>query len=149
MYAMEHLTFLLLFLLIMFSGKSQAVIYYVRPTEPSNSSCPLDFPCQTLEHYLCNGDRYLSSDKVNVTMMLLHGKHILCDKYTNCKGVRPDDGYFIYNLEVFEMIGIEPAHSVIVYLSKSIGLVNITTSTLRLCPFPTLQIQRIAMQEEH
>ena len=124
---MKHL--LLLFILMTFPGVSQAVIYYVRPTEPFNSSCPAGFPCQTLEYYLCNGDRYLSSDKVNVTMILLHGKHVLSDNYTNCKrGLVPDDGYFIYDLEVFEMIGMEPTHDVSIYLSVGIWLVNITKS---------------------
>ena len=85
MHAMKHLSFLLIYFLITFPGTSQAVNYYVRPTEPTNSSCPTDLPYKTLEHYLCNGDRYLSSDKINVTMILLHGQHVLSDNYTKCK----------------------------------------------------------------
>ena len=111
-------------------------MYYVKPTEPSNSSCPADILCQTLEHYLCNGERYLSSDKINVTMILLHGKHVLSTRYTNCKGeLFPDNGYFVHDLETFEMIGIEPAYNVMVYLSTSMWLVNVTISHFKTLSF--------------
>ena len=46
---------------------------YVKPTDPPNSNCPGQ-PCQmlVLVYYFRNEVEYLSSDKVNVTMLLLH-----------------------------------------------------------------------------
>ena len=102
---------------ILISVPGEAVIYYVTPTEPPNSDCPGE-PCQTLDYYFSHGDRYLSSEKINVTMILLHGKHNLNNHLI----------IYIQNLETFEMIGMEPAHDVVVQLSIPIELRNVTTS---------------------
>ena len=106
------------FILIPVPG--EAVIYYVTPTEPPISDCPGE-PCQTLDYYFSHGDRYFSSDKINVTMILLHGKHTL------------NNGHKVRDLETFEMIGVEPAHEVVVYLSTVTEwqLINITTTCIR------------------
>ena len=106
--------------LILIPVPGEAVIYYVTPTEPPISDCPGE-PCQTLDYYFSHGDRYFSSDKINVTMILLHGKHTL------------NNGHKVRDLETFEMIGVEPAHEVVVYLSTVTEwqLINITTTCIR------------------
>ena len=111
------LLFMLLRHFILIPTPCEAVVYYVKPTEPPNSDC-LGQPCQTLDYYFHNKDKHLSSDKVNVTMLLLHGEHKLTDG-EECS---------IEDLETFEMTGIEAAHQVVVYLpsiSDSIQLKNV------------------------
>ena len=95
---------------------SETVVYYVTPTKPLNSDCPGE-PCQTLDYCFSHGDRYFTSEKImiNVTMILLYGKHVLNNDY-------------VRDLETFEMIEMEPAHDVVVYLSNGINLANVTTT---------------------
>ena len=50
-----------------------ATEYYVRPTEPTNTSCPGQ-PCLTLNQYINNSSHYLQS---NVVVTFLPGKHVL------------------------------------------------------------------------
>ena len=114
---------LLSFLSLLFVGfvltsvPVEAVVYYVTPTKPPNSDCPGE-PCQTLDYYFSHGDKYFSSDKINVTMILLHGKHKL--------SYRP----WVKDLETFEMIGMEPAHDVVVYVYSILRLEKIRTTCL-------------------
>lgn len=68
-------------------------------------------------------------------MILLHGEHVLSDSYTKCKEPLPDNGYFIYDLETFEMIGTEPAHNVVVILSVGVHLMNISMSHFKSISF--------------
>ena len=107
-------------------------MYYVLPTESPNSGCP-GLPCEILDYYFCNGDRYFNSEKINVT---LHGKHTVSGNYTDCGSLAPNLGYYtIYDLEKFEMIGTEPAHEVVVYLSTGIWLTNVTLSNFEMLTF--------------
>ena len=68
-------------------------------------------------------------------MILLHGEHVLSDSYTKCEEPLPDNGYFIYDLETFEMIGTEPAHNVVVILSVGVHLMNIFMSHFKSISF--------------
>ena len=118
------LPFPLLLLLLLLTGGlsthggSKAVVYYVMPTVPHSSDCPGE-PCKPLDYYFCKGDTYFSSSKMNVTLMLMRGKHI----YTGCNGMYVS----IDELETFEMIGVAPANEVIVFLRTSIQI-NIAAS---------------------
>ena len=115
------LSFLLLLLggFTLFPVPGEAFVYYATPTEPPNSGCPGE-PCQTLDYYFSHGDRYFSSDKINVTMILLHGKHTL----SNGHGCESNDNYyFVQDLETFEVIGMEPC-----CVPTGICLENVTVS---------------------
>ena len=104
---------------ILIPAPGVGVIYYVTPTEQPISDCPGE-PCKTLDYYFCNGGRYFSSDKVNVTMMLTRGKHIYTgynETYTS-----------IDVLETFEMIGMVAAEVTVIHLYAGIELQNVTTS---------------------
>ena len=48
-------------------------IYYVTPTEPTNTSCPAQ-PCHTLNHYTNHSDRYFKS---NTVFTFLPGTHLM------------------------------------------------------------------------
>ena len=98
----------------MISVPSEAVVYYVTPTEPPNSDCPGD-PCQTLDYYFSHGDRYFNSDKHSISMIFMHGNHRRLKNAT------------VKDLETFEMIGMEPTYDVVVQFSNVIQLTNITT----------------------
>ena len=50
-----------------------ATEYYVRPTEPTNTSCPGQ-PCLTLNQYINNSSHYIQS---NVVFTFLPGKHVI------------------------------------------------------------------------
>ena len=116
----------------------EAAVYYVTPTEPPNpAACPQDQPCQTLDHYFSHKEEYFNSSKVNnVTMLLLDGEHVLSGNNVELVDVSWIDldgneeitvyGYAIRDLETFEMIGLKPAHDVVVQLFASIILMNIT-----------------------
>ena len=107
----QFFSLLLLGGFILISVPCEGVVYHVRPTaSPSNDNLG-----ETLDYYFSHGDRYFSTSKVKVTMILLHGKHTLSNSHS------------IKDLEMFEMIGMEPAHDVIVQLSATIELINITT----------------------
>ena len=106
---------------------SEAITYYVSPTEPPNSDCPGE-PCQTLNYYFSHGDRYFSSDKVIVTMIFLHGEHALNKDHNSSFDDLSDNTYFVDDLERFEMIGMELAHEIVVHLSTHIWLRNVTTT---------------------
>ena len=76
------LSFLLVLILCPIPGET--AVYYVTPTESPTVSlqneCPGE-PCHTLDYYFCvHREVYFNSTQVNVTMMLLQGKH----NYTNC-----------------------------------------------------------------
>ena len=100
-----------LIIIALFVVATDAIVYYVTPTEPPNLDCPGQ-PCQTMEHYFKNGDRYFNRNKINVTMKFLHGKHTL---NTN--------QYYVEGLNRFEMIGTKPARD-IAYIS---AIVNFTS----------------------
>ena len=114
--------------LISVPGEAVNNVYYVTPTEPPNSDCPGE-PCQKLVHYFSHGDRYFSSNNINVTMILLHGKHALKSRRFH---IIP---YEVKDLEIFEMIGMEPAHDVVVHLFNNIQLINITTAYIETLTF--------------
>lgn len=127
----QILSFVLLFLIleqfILISVPCEAVVYYVKPTDPPNSTCPGQ-PCQTLDFYFRNRDEYLNSDVVNVTMLLLHGSHTLTvstDSSNNFTFMK------IKELENFEMIGMEPAYEVVLNLDDElITFENVTNTYL-------------------
>ena len=111
---------------------SKAVVYYVTPTEPPNHDCPGQ-PCQTLDHYFSNKEEYFNRNKVNVTMHLLSGEHILSRNHSESKDTdnclySGGPAQIIKDLEMFEMIGLESAHNVVVQLLAEILLMNITKS---------------------
>ena len=110
---------------------SEAVVYYVTPTEPPNPDCPGQ-PCQTLNYYFSHKEEYFNSSKINVTMLVLNGQHILSRNHTECTDndclSRTICGHLIKDLEIFEMIGLESACDVVVQLYTSIFLTNITKS---------------------
>ena len=117
---------------------SEAVVYYITPTEPPNpAACPQGQQCQTLNHYFSRKEEYFNSSKVNnITMLLLGGEHVLSGNHAELVtvpwissiGNSKDDvyGYAIRDLETFEMIGLKPAHDIVVQLFASIILMNIT-----------------------
>ena len=119
------------FNLLSLPGTGEAVIYYVTPTEPPNPGC-LGEPCQTLDYYFShNHQRSYFCNQINITMKFMKGEHTLKNHtYVDCRGINDIIPYscFIEDLEIFEMIGMEPAHGVIVYLQTSINLINITVS---------------------
>ena len=101
----------------------EAVVYYVSPTEPPNSNCPGQ-PCHTLENYSCQGESYFSSEKVNVTLILMQGNHTL----KNC-------GIDIKHLETCKIMGVGSACEVIVHTFQDIwffGTINIYIENLAL-----------------
>ena len=49
-----------------------ATEYYVRPTEPTNISCPAGQSCLTLNHYTSDSDHYFKS---NTVFKFLPGTH--------------------------------------------------------------------------
>ena len=117
----------------------EAVVYYVTPTEPPNTACPQDQPCQTLDHYFSRKEEYFNSSKVNnTTMLLLGGEHVLSGNNAEFVNVSwPIDlsghteielcyGHAIKDLETFEMIGLKTAEDVVVQLFIDIILMNIT-----------------------
>ena len=121
------------FILVSLPGSSEAVVYYVIPSEPPNPDldCSSRQPCQTLDYYFTHQQNYFCN-QLNVTMKLMKGEHTLQKRqYMDCRrenyGV---SGLFIEDLEMFEMVGLEPgtAYSVIVYLQTDINLINISVS---------------------
>ena len=115
----------------------EAVVYYVTPTsaEPPSADCPQDgkHDCQTLDHYFSHKEEYFNSSKVNVTMLLLAGEHVLSEDHTECVSVSGSQyaqricGLVISNLETFEMIGLEQAaYNYVVQLSTNLILKDIT-----------------------
>ena len=112
---------------------SETVVYYVTPTAPPNLDCPGQ-PCQTLDYYFSHNEEYFNSNKINITMLLMGGEHILSWNHSewvqvdkeNCE-YRTYANIIIQDLEMFEMIGLESAHDVVVQLFTNINLlVNIT-----------------------
>ena len=68
---------------------------------------------------------WTNSTQVNVTMILLQGKH----NYTACSNCdSPTPGKSIKDMEIFEMIGNGSAAEVVVYLTTTLNLVNVTRS---------------------
>ena len=63
----------LLLLLATVISQCGATEYYVRPTEPTNTSCPGQ-PCLTLNQYIENSSSYILS---NVMFKFLPGKHVI------------------------------------------------------------------------
>ena len=61
----------LLILLVQVLSLCGATEYYVRPTEPTNTSCPAQ-PCLTLSQYISDSDRYFKS---NTMFKFLPGTH--------------------------------------------------------------------------
>ena len=90
-----------------------------------------------VKHWITR-EEYLSSDKVNVTMLLLHGWHTLTVS-TDIWG----NFFDIKDLEKFEMIGMEPAHEVVLYLAASISLrfENVFITYLGSLTFKSNQLQ--------
>ena len=52
----------------------EAAVYYVKPTQPHNVTCPSDHPCLTLDEYAVNSKRYFTSNRV---FLFLSGHHTL------------------------------------------------------------------------
>ena len=75
-------------------------------------------------YYFCvHREVYFNSTQVNVTMILLQGKH----NYTNCGNcITGPPGKSIKDMEIFEMTGNGSAAEVVVYLTSSLHLVNVT-----------------------
>ena len=61
----------MLILLIPVLSLCGATEYYVRPTEPTNTSCPAQ-PCLTLNQYINDSDHYF---QFNTVFKFLHGIH--------------------------------------------------------------------------
>ena len=121
--AVLSLSLSFLLVLILCPAPGETAVYYVTPTESPTVSlqneCPGE-PCHTLDYYFCvHRDVYFNSTQVNVTMILLQGKH----NYTNCGNC---DKYTLKDMEVFEMIGNGSAVEVVVYLTTKLQLVNVT-----------------------
>ena len=49
-----------------------ATVYYVKPTQPCNATCPSDHLCLTLDDYTVNSERYFTS---NAVFLFLSGHH--------------------------------------------------------------------------
>ena len=110
----------------------EAAVYYVTPTEPFNPvACPQGQPCHTLDYYFSHKEEYFDSSKVNVTMLLFGGKHILSPNYAECDWencviiITVRCAHVVQNLEIFEMIGLKTAQDVILQLFTSIKLMNV------------------------
>ena len=86
----------------------EAVVYYVTPTQVSNSDCPGQ-PCHTLDYYFCNGESFFGHERGNITIILMQGNHAL----QTCS-------FAIEHLERCEIMGIKPAHKVIVHVESVI-----------------------------
>ena len=118
-------------LILTSSEEDVTVVYYVTPTEPPNPDCPGQ-PCQTLEHYFSHKEEYFNSNKINVTMLLLGGEHVLSHPSTEYVDTMECNytghAHLIKDLETFEMIGLEPAQDVLIQLLPDILLMNITKS---------------------
>ena len=92
----------------------EAAVYYVTPTEPAKypAVCPQGQSCHTLDHYFTHKE-YFNSSKVNVTLLLLGGEHILSPNHTKCDHmdcitfITVQCAHLIQDLEMFEMIGIK------------------------------------------
>ena len=59
-----------------------AAVYYVRPTQPRNATCPGD-PCLTLDEYAVSSERYFTS---NTAFLFLGGNHTLSSSF-NVSGI--------------------------------------------------------------
>ena len=59
-----------------------AAVYYVRPTQPRNATCPGD-PCLTLDEYAVSSERYFIS---NTAFLFLGGNHELSSTF-NVSGI--------------------------------------------------------------
>ena len=59
-----------------------AAVYYVRPTQPRNATCPSD-PCLTLDEYAVSSEKYFAS---NTTFLFLDGDHELSFSF-NVSGI--------------------------------------------------------------
>ena len=59
-----------------------AAVYYVRPTQPRNATCPGD-PCLTLDEYAVSSERYFIS---NTAFLFLGGNHELSSSF-NVSGI--------------------------------------------------------------
>ena len=59
-----------------------AAVYYVRPTQPRNATCPSD-PCLTLDEYAVSSERYFIS---NTAFLFLGGNHTLSSSF-NVSGI--------------------------------------------------------------
>ena len=59
-----------------------AAVYYVRPTQPCNATCPSD-PCLTLDEYTVSSERYFTS---NSAFLFLRGNHTLSSSF-NVSGI--------------------------------------------------------------
>ena len=103
-------------LAVLLGGFSKAllgagVVYYVRPAEFPSSDCPGE-PCKTLQYYVKHSNRYFNSDKINITMIFLHGDHIITDQ-----------NYFkLTNFTTFRMIGLELASDVVVHVDLELQM---------------------------
>ena len=102
--------------------------WHIRLRPTPNPDCPGQ-PCQTLDYYFSHKEEYFNSKKINVTMLLLGGEHILSSnhtEYVDTENCYTGYTHLIKDLEMFEMIGLESAHDVIVQVFiKHILLVNI------------------------
>lgn len=132
------LSFFLIFLSLILAHTETAV-YYVKPIKPvSNPAVCPGQPCQTLDYYFSHGEEYFNGSKVNITMLLLGGEHILsrnrdieCMDMSSCLGFTLY-GHVIKDLNMFEMIGMQPpaAHGTVVQLFTSILVINTTVSKI-------------------
>ena len=59
-----------------------AAVYYVRPTQPRNATCPGD-PCLALDEYAVSSERYFIS---NTAFLFLGGNHELSSSF-NVSGI--------------------------------------------------------------
>ena len=66
-----YLPLLLVCLLCPLCGATE---YYVKPTEPTNASCP-GLPCLTLAQYTADSDHYFKSNNNNTVFWFLSGTH--------------------------------------------------------------------------
>ena len=69
------------FCLSLFLSLCGATEYYVRPTEPTGTSCPAQ-PCLTLSHYISNSDLYFKSNTVFKFLPGLHHANQTLDMWS-------------------------------------------------------------------
>ena len=100
---------LLLLNLTLILSTCGATEYYVRPTEPTNTSCPAQ-PCLTLSQYINDSDHYFIS---NTAFLFLSGIHcidtpVIIEDVHNISLVRYGDGgggeypHVVYRLQYYQ-----------------------------------------------
>ena len=78
---LDSLLLLALLCLLQPSPLCATSIYYVKPTQPHNATCPSDHPCLTLDEYAVSSDKYFI---FNTIFLFLSGNHELSSSFNVC-----------------------------------------------------------------